>query len=482
MRKTPNISLRDKSLLSSFPADPDTATRAFQLDGQETIHAVCPNSKCHKIYPPTFLDRSPIPIYPTYCSHKEFNKGSECGTRLTRPKLFGNVNIEVPIKRFVTFSFKDFVARLTARPSFEDLMDAPRSVTQEDEQMRDIFDGQFLQHFKGPDGLAFRSDIQAGRYCFSLCVDFFNPFTNKQAGKKVSVGIISVVCISLLASLQYKPENMFLAGVVPGPNEPPLTAINHYLTPLIDEFSVFWDPGVKFSQTFNYPEGRLILCALVLVICDLLGAQKTAGFAACSHEYFCSICLCVRSRHGYKNTDYHNWTRRTNTGCREAANRYWNASSPDAQLEEFNKTGIRWSELLRLPYFDIARCVVVDSMHNLFLGLIKEHFMGILGIGLPTYHERPVISLTFGVPPETLSNSDKKGVNKLKTWLEAPAATTFSSDCVTAIKKLKRINLPALRFVCSEVNCSLPAKPRLTKADYVECLLDWVSYLWLNNM
>ncbi|KJA14254.1 hypothetical protein HYPSUDRAFT_208847 [Hypholoma sublateritium FD-334 SS-4] len=32
--------------------------------------------------------------------------------------------------------------------------------------------------------------------------------------------------------MRYKPENMFLAGVVPGPHEPPLTALNHYLTPL----------------------------------------------------------------------------------------------------------------------------------------------------------------------------------------------------------------------------------------------------------
>lgn len=28
----------------------------------------------------------------------------------------------------------------------------------------------------------------------------------------------------------------------------------------------------------------------------------------------------------------------------------------------------RWSELARLPYFDMCRMVVVDPMHNLFLG------------------------------------------------------------------------------------------------------------------
>jgi hypothetical protein len=76
------------------------------------------------------------------------------------------------------------------------------------------------------------------------CVDFFNPLTNKQAGKKSSIGIISVVCVNLPPSLRYKAENMFLAGVIPGPNEPPLTAVNHYLSSLIDEFHLFWDTGV----------------------------------------------------------------------------------------------------------------------------------------------------------------------------------------------------------------------------------------------
>ena len=51
---------------------------------------------------------------------------------------------------------------------------------------------------------------------------------------------------------------MFLVGVIPGPNEPPLTAINHYLTPLVDEFQSFWDTGVRFSQTQNFLDGRLV--------------------------------------------------------------------------------------------------------------------------------------------------------------------------------------------------------------------------------
>ena len=470
-----NISLHNEEFVSNIPTDPNSALKKFALDGKEIIYAVCPNAKCHKTYPPSFHMDSPIPMYPKYCTYKEIPGGPECGARLTRSRAFMDANIDIPIKRFVSFSFKDFVSGLLSRPGFEDHMDSPRTYS-DGEDMRDIFDGQFLQDFKLPDGQSFRSTIDVGRYSFSLCVDFFNPLTNKQAGKKISIGIISVVCVNLPASLRYKAENMFLAGVIPGPNEPPLTAINHYLTPLVDEFQSFWDTGVRFSQTQNFPNGRLVQCALVLVICDLLAARKTAGFAACTHEHFCSVCHCTRSRNGYGDTDYYEWKRRTNADCRSAADSYLKATTPESRLDEFNKAGVRWSELLRLPYFDIARCVVVDSMHNLFLGLIKEHFTGILGITPTSYQENAVIPLVLGDFPPYLSKSDLKGVEKLKRWLEAPAAATFSSDQVKAVNKLKGANLRSLVFVCTQLQCSLPTKTtNYTKTECANALLDWVS-------
>ena len=35
-------------------------------------------------------------------------------------------------------------------------------------------------------------------------------------------------------------------------------------------------------------------------------------------------------------------------------------------------TGVRWSELLCLPYFDIVKMVTVDLMHTIFLGMIRH--------------------------------------------------------------------------------------------------------------
>ncbi len=113
-------------------------------------------------------------------------------------------------------------------------------------------------------------------------------------------------------------------------------------------------------------------------------------------------------------------------------------------------------------------------MHNLFLGLIKEHFSGILGITPAPYRENAVISLTLGFLPPDLSENDVKGVEKLKRWLKAPSALTFSPDRVKAVEKLKGVNLRSLDFVCKQIQCSL----NYTKTDLAIALLDWVG-LWV---
>ena len=54
-----------------------------------------------------------------------------------------------------------------------------------------------------------------------------------------------------------------------------------------------------------------------------------------------------------------------------------NKTQRKAKLSEY---GVRYSELLRLPYWDPTKAVVVDGMHNLFLGLVKTHVEVLLGL------------------------------------------------------------------------------------------------------
>jgi hypothetical protein len=160
-------------------------------------------------------------------------------------------------------------------------------------EMKDVFDAEVLHNFKSLDGRHFSIGGEEGRYVFSLCNDYFNPLGNKQAGKKKLIGLISMVCLNLPAGMRYKPENMFLFGIIPGPNEPPLACFNHCVHTLIEELLEFWYSGVPFSRTSACYYGRVVQCALVCVVSDLLAARKVNRFAAIGHTQTCAICHCM---------------------------------------------------------------------------------------------------------------------------------------------------------------------------------------------
>lgn len=85
LRAGPNLTQRDQKLLSDIPNDICTAESQFHLKNEHTIYAVCPNPDCHAIYKPILKSNSPIPSYPTKCTHCQFNNGPSCRTLLLKP-------------------------------------------------------------------------------------------------------------------------------------------------------------------------------------------------------------------------------------------------------------------------------------------------------------------------------------------------------------------------------------------------------------
>jgi len=172
------------------------------------------------------------------------------------------------------------VAGLLSRPGMEDVIDRAWRGGQQ-ANMRDIWDGSIVGELKGPDKKSF-SDGSADetRLVWSLSIDWFNPYLNRQAGKRASTGSMVMACLNLPPSLRLQDENLYLAGIIPGPKEPETDQINHFLRPLIDDLLPCWAQGTWYTKTYRYPHGRRVRSALGPLVADQLAARKVAGGVA----------------------------------------------------------------------------------------------------------------------------------------------------------------------------------------------------------
>ena len=80
--------------------------------------------------------------------------------------------------------------------------------------------------------------------------------------------------------------------IIPGPNEPHLTKLNHYMRPLIDDLLVAWERGIWYLWTAYHPTGRDTCSAMALDVCDLPAACKVSGVAGHGSHFYCTVCHC----------------------------------------------------------------------------------------------------------------------------------------------------------------------------------------------
>lgn len=359
------------TMLRGIGTDSRRVIKALKLKPDARSYVCCP--KCFACYHQTSDDS-----YPDKCYYKKTPSSTECGCKLRKVRTIKNIQHSVPVRRFIYHEFKEWLGEMLCRPGMEDMLD--RDVTpSQDGIMRDIWDAPELHNLVGSDGKPFiRRDGSEGRYVFSFCMDGFNPFHLKQAGKKASVVAMYMICLNLPPEERYKLENMFLVGIIPGPHEPKKEEINHLLSPLVDDLLDSYHHGVWYSRTQNYKYGRYARSALVLVVCDTPASRQVTGRIAATSTHFCPYCNLSNSE--MTNTDPMTWHLRTDVDHRTWATEWLNASTEGARDALFTCHGVRYSELLRLPYWSPIRHTVVDSMHLFFLILFKRHCSDIWGM------------------------------------------------------------------------------------------------------
>ena len=282
LQKDGNLSPRHKQMVENFPTDIRTVRKVFGLDPETVVYATCPRCCC--THPPTFWKDSPVAIYPSRCQYIRYEGGKPCDAPLTKRQVQAKESVRVPTRPFAYQSFPAFVAGLLARPGVEDMIDRTWEKAGKEwdgtKDIWDIWDGQAIHELQGHDGKLF-CDRPAGeaRLVWNLSVDWFNPLMNKQSGKTISTGSMSMACLNLPPSMRYKPENLWLS-IIPGPREPETDQTNHFLRPLVKDLKKAWIDGTWYTKTYRYSQGRLARSILCNLVTDLPGGRKTAGGGA----------------------------------------------------------------------------------------------------------------------------------------------------------------------------------------------------------
>ena len=408
------------SLASEIPTDPRRLLTMYDLDPVTRTYICCPS--CYSLYPHEVLTskkrKAPASFdwpshasgdnigdvrlgAPTYCTHRWVRKGEALFDKV----VINGKNFVAPRCKYEAQDLKQWIGRLLSRPLVEEEISKafrrPRK-----EYMEDMWDAGHLSRVlltKGERSLPGPADEI--RLALSFSMDSFNPYHMKEAKQTVSSTAIWLILLNLPSHLRYRPENMFLAGIIPGPKKPLLSDINHSIKLLVDVLLEFFKPGVWYSRTARLSQGCRVRAILVPVVSDMLAARQAGGFASPTATNFCTCCsLKIQD---IENLDKSTWPERDVVEHIQHAKCWREAETLEEQDALFKSNGIRWSPLLDLPYWNPILFTAIEPMHVFDVGLFQNHCRHVWGINVSALGGDGTASTATIVPRPSNSDFEK---------------------------------------------------------------------------
>ena len=265
-----------------------------------------------------------------------------------------------PLKVFCYQSIIDSVKGLVQQPRMMQLLNHWKTRNIPSGVMCDIYDGAVWR--------SLINDQNVLTLAFLLNVDWFQPYKHVA----YSVGAIYLTILNLPRQLRYRRENTLVVGIIPGPQEPKLH-MNSYLEPLVEELLKLWK-GIEMQTAQDICEVKaMLICAA----CDIPASRKLGGFLGHAAEKGCSRCLKsfpterFGDKRDYSGFDRSQWPERLVDDHRKYGMCWKHVITLSKRREIEQVHGVRYTELLRLPYLDTVRFTVVDPIHNILLGSAK---------------------------------------------------------------------------------------------------------------
>ena len=442
--------------ISFIPKDPQSCRAMFHIDPITRSFLCCP--QCHCLYSYALGDDPEFNLQPaiSHCTYQQTVTSPICGTSLwKRRRMTGEKVVSEPVKKYLHQDLKHWVGRLLSRKGIEEHLSGSPYLPQ-GQQRPDVIDDIWLSdafvQLKDVSGRPFYPGPSTeGRLVFSLSVDSFDPFGNKTAKQSISSTGIWLVLLNLPWYLRYLPQNIYLAGVIPGPDKPSLDKIKHYLQLVVDELKEFWNPGVFFSRTYKHPLGQLFFAIVIPVVCDMLAARQVIGYASApTAHYFCTAC--ELDIDDIDILDRGEWPDKELVHIRCFAMLWKNAQSEEDQKVIFEACGWRWSPLFDLPYWNPILHTIVDSMHTLDLNLLNNHCRTLfrIDIAAPGGESSPPADFSNPSRDRARRTQDHKMLDRCLILIEA--------NPKSLLYQLLEFHRQVLYTVCIDYNILGPGK------------------------
>ncbi|GET61562.1 hypothetical protein GLOIN_2v1849215 [Rhizophagus irregularis DAOM 181602=DAOM 197198] len=369
----------DKLQFENFPTSLYMAKIWLNIFQPKMQLAAC--TDCHKLHNVkdiiAYKEEGKVAIM--NCPYKEYpnnpisNRNHQCNNPLSILKKNKNATIAVPRMLYPKPNISQQLSILYQRPDFENMLKLSGTQRNENNIYSDIYDGKVWKNFPFDGSTFFTTETATTHLGLLLNLDWFQPFSYTQH----STGAIYASICNLPRSERNKPENIIYLGFLPGPKEAGLERINHYLVPIVDELLELWK-GWKVPKTHQFSNGLEIKVALIVGSSDTPATRKLFGHGSAVMKcYRCDKCTTYseefRKTHYGGMQDYNEWVTKPADLLlhRQYAHEWLQCNSKSSREAHFKVHGIRWTEVLRLPYMDPIRFAVVDPMHCLFLGVAK---------------------------------------------------------------------------------------------------------------
>ena len=287
--------------------------------------------------------------------------GKRCGHQVCPP------GTSTPRYYYHCTSITDRLREILTRSDVAPFVDHWKTRTTRAGCFTDVYDGAVWREFQTDteSGQAFLSADGIG---LMLNVDWFRPFKHSP----YSQGAIYLSIMNLPRAMRFLPCNIILLGTLPPLTEKEIN-INGILRCMVDELKELW--GLRS------PLGRRV--ALLCVASDMKAARTICGFKGPGARKGCSRCHCwfdlferdPERPHIPPKVNMANFVTgnlRTRNDQVQQRDEYLAGRTKTARKEAFRRHGFKGSILLELSYFNASRMMVVDPMHNLWMGTAKH--------------------------------------------------------------------------------------------------------------